>query len=192
MRDSRVKSWHEGRSMPIAPLQVNRVRYMSPPARRTRSRRASANANPKKRPAKAVRQSTAAMPQGVVAISSTDSSWRWRIVDGANNPVTESTETLTIAALALAAGNRHLRELKTPNTTARRRHTLNRVASPPLASAPVNNVRVVLTAPIEADSPTEDEMDVALARLSSQRASWRTIIAGHRQNSASPHVTFSW
>jgi len=58
------------------------------------------------------------MPQGVVAISSTDSSWRWRIVDGANNPVTESTETLTIAALALAAGNRHLRELKTPNTTA--------------------------------------------------------------------------
>jgi hypothetical protein len=140
---------------------------MSPGARRTRTRRLSATGKPKTRAATIARGSNLAVPLHVVSIATSDSNWRWRIVDGAGNAVRESEETFPTTALAIAAGSGHLGKLQRPSVdaSARQRTAFKRVAATARATIPIDDWQVVLSAPTETESLTEGEMDVALRRI---------------------------
>ena len=140
---------------------------MSPGARRTRTRRLSATGKPQARAATIARDSNLAVPLHVVSIATSDSTWRWRIVDGVGNPVRESEETFPTTGLAIAAGRRHLGKLERHrvDASARRRNPVKRIDASARATTPVDDLQVVLNAPIETESLTEGEMDVALRRI---------------------------
>jgi hypothetical protein len=140
---------------------------MSPGVRRGRHRRLSATGKSRTLAAAVARDPNLSVPLRVVSVATSGSNWRWRIIDGVGSPVGESEETFPNTALAIAAGRRHLGGLDRPSVDApaRRRPPFKRVAASARATTPVDDLQVILNAPIETESLTEGEMDVPLRRI---------------------------